>query len=163
VSPTPTGDAFHAEAVRRGTEWLKEWVVDDAVQVVEYEEEVEGVLIASGYPQALRESEQRVSILERQRDSYAVKLADKAQALSEAVTELQGIAQYDPRWTGMHVNDAPSRAQLIERAYDALSRIAQLGGEKLRNPRGLRPAPSLVNTNIWPSARRVVTFQADES
>jgi hypothetical protein len=33
---------------------------------------------------------------------------------------LLSIAQYDPRWTGQHVNNAPSRAQLIAKAFDAL-------------------------------------------
>lgn len=37
---------------------------------------------------------------------------------------LNSIAQYDPRWTFTHVNDAPSRSQLIARAYDALIEAA---------------------------------------
>ena len=43
---------------------------------------------------------------------------------------LRSIAQYDPRWTGQHSNDAPSRQQLIERAFDALSSLPPSPGDE---------------------------------
>lgn len=43
-------------------------------------------------------------------------LCDEIERLRGA---LHGIAQYDPRFEGQHLNNAPSRQELIGRAYDA--------------------------------------------
>ena len=42
----------------------------------------------------------------------------------EALAVLGRIASYDPRWVGMHVNDAPGRAKIIAMAYDAIAALA---------------------------------------
>lgn len=53
-------------------------------------------------------------------------LADRLESLLLENERLRGVvqsvAQYDPRWEGQHVNDAPSRSQLVERSFDALIR-----------------------------------------
>lgn len=46
-------------------------------------------------------------------------------AAPDLLAALQSIAQYDQRWKGQRVNDAPSRQQLVERAYDAWSLITR--------------------------------------
>lgn len=45
---------------------------------------------------------------------------DLIEEVSAMRTVLSNIAQYDPRWKGQKVNDAPSRGKIIEWAYDCL-------------------------------------------
>ena len=47
------------------------------------------------------------------------RLAAAEKVVEAALGELAAIAQYDPRWTGVRLNDAPGRQQIVERAYDA--------------------------------------------
>jgi hypothetical protein len=44
---------------------------------------------------------------------------------------LQHIAQYDPRWKWMKVNDAPGRARLVAWAFDAWKASVPGNGEDL--------------------------------
>lgn len=54
-------------------------------------------------------------------DKTAAHLALEAVGFERLIGALASIAQYDPRWPGGHVNDEPSRAELIARAFDGLS------------------------------------------
>ena len=58
--------------------------------------------------------------LAEERDRLAGELWEMAGDRANLLGALQHIAQFDPRWKGQHINTAPSRAQLIAVAYDAL-------------------------------------------
>jgi len=55
-----------------------------------------------------------------ERDRLAGELWDMAGDRANLLGALTHIAQFDPRWKGQHINTAPSRAQLIAVAFDAL-------------------------------------------
>ena len=57
-------------------------------------------------------------------ETYRRRAIAAERTIREQREALRWIAEYDPRWTGQHVNDAPSRAQIIARAFDALAALA---------------------------------------
>jgi len=65
-------------------------------------------LRATAYEEMYREAIDRALAAEATVDRY-----------KGAIAVLWRIAQYDPRWVGMHVNDAPGRSKIIALAYDA--------------------------------------------
>jgi hypothetical protein len=65
----------------------------------------------------------REAALEQNRRTEAAE--QRATRAEGALAVLGRIAQYDPRWVGMHVNDAPNRQQIIAMAYDAATTYDQ--------------------------------------
>jgi len=55
---------------------------------------------------------------------------DNFRAYGWQTEALTSIAQFDKRWTGQHVNNFPSREQIIAKAYDALAAREVEEGER---------------------------------
>ena len=48
-------------------------------------------------------------------------IAELVAEVERLTNALRGIAQYHPDWKGQHVNNAPSRMQLIDRAFSTVN------------------------------------------